>query len=111
MADSVQRTLSRVDPILGKAMRLLGPCTLKRGRGSPYEALLSAIVHQQIHGSAAAAILGRFRALYGGAYPTPAQLLAQSDEGLRACGLSADRAAAGFSRRAAARRCPSASRS
>ena len=56
MADSVQRTLSRADPILGKAMRLLGPCTLKRGRGSPYEALLSAIVHQQIHGNAAAAI-------------------------------------------------------
>ena len=94
MADSVQRTLSRADPTLGKAMRLLGPCTLKRGRGSPYEALLSAIVHQQIHGNAASAILGRFRALHGGAYPTPGQLLALSDETLRGCGLSSSKQAA-----------------
>jgi DNA-3-methyladenine glycosylase II len=75
-------------------MRLLGPCTLKRGRGSPYEALLSAIVHQQIHGNAAAAILKRFRDLHGGDYPTPKQLLAQSDDALRACGLSSSKQAA-----------------
>jgi DNA-3-methyladenine glycosylase II len=75
-------------------MRLLGPCTLKRGRGSPYEALLSAIVHQQIHGNAAAAILKRFRDLHGGDYPTPEQLLAQSDDALRGCGLSSSKQAA-----------------
>jgi DNA-3-methyladenine glycosylase II len=77
------------------AIELVGPCTLKRGRGSPYEALLSAIAHQQIHGNAAAAILGRFRALYGGrGYPTPAQLVATPDAQLRACGLSRAKLAA-----------------
>jgi DNA-3-methyladenine glycosylase II len=91
---TAQRALSRADPTLGSAIRLLGPCTLKRGRGSPYEALLSAIVHQQIHGNAAAAILGRFKALYGGRYPAPEELVAAVDTDLRACGLSAAKQAA-----------------
>ncbi len=91
---SAQRTLSRADPVLGAAIKLLGPCTLKRGRGSPYEALLSAIVHQQIHGNAAAAILGRFKSLHDGRYPSPDELLALPDTALRACGLSASKQAA-----------------
>ena len=86
-----QRALSRADPTLGSAIRILGPCTLKRGRGSPYEALLSAIVHQQIHGNAAAAILGRFKALYGNRLPSPEELIASSEAELRACGLSASK--------------------
>ena len=86
-----QRALSRADPTLGSAIRILGPCTLKRGRGSPYEALLSAIVHQQIHGNAAAAILGRFKTLYGNRLPSPEELIASSEAELRACGLSASK--------------------
>jgi DNA-3-methyladenine glycosylase II len=88
---TAERTLSRADPILGKAIKILGPCRLKRGRGSPYESLLSAIVHQQIHGNAAAAILGRFKTLHGERYPTPEELLAIPEEALRACGLSASK--------------------
>jgi DNA-3-methyladenine glycosylase II len=88
---SAERTLTRADPLLGKAIKILGPCRLKRGRGSPYESLLSAIVHQQIHGNAAAAILGRFKALHDDRYPTPDELLALPDEALRACGLSASK--------------------
>ena len=33
-------------------------------RRSPYEALMRAIAHQQLHGRAAQAILARFEALY-----------------------------------------------
>jgi DNA-3-methyladenine glycosylase II len=91
MPENALRTLSRADPTLGSAIKILGPCTLKRGRGSPYEALLSAIVHQQIHGNAAAAILGRFKALQGGRYPTPQELLDVPEATLRACGLSASK--------------------
>lgn len=83
-----QQALAKADPLLGSAIRLLGPYALKRGRGSPYESLLSSIVHQQIHGNAAAAILQRFRALYGGVNPEPQQLLDTAEDALRACGLS-----------------------
>jgi DNA-3-methyladenine glycosylase II len=86
--------LAACDARLAAAITIVGPCTLKRGRGSPYEALLSAIAHQQIHGSAAAAILGRFRGLYAGGYPSPAQLVATPDARLRACGLSRAKLAA-----------------
>lgn len=83
-----ERTLGRADPKMAEAIRRVGPLQVKRGRGSPYESLLSAIVHQQIHGNAAAAILTRFRALQGGRYPEPDELLALSDDALRSCGLS-----------------------
>ena len=82
-------------PRFAAAIKLIGPCTLKPGRESPYEALLSAIVHQQLHGNAAAAILGRVRALYeGGRYPNPAELLATPDALLRSAGLSRAKVAA-----------------
>ena len=82
-------------PRFAAAIKLIGPCTLKPGRGSPYESLLSAIAHQQVHGNAAAAILGRVRALYdGGRYPSPAELLATPDSRLRAAGLSRSKVAA-----------------
>ena len=87
--------LAAGDERLAAAIGLIGPCTLKAGRGSPYEALLSAIVHQQVHGKAAAAILGRVRALYpADRYPTPEELLATPMARLRAAGLSRAKLAA-----------------
>lgn len=50
------------------------------------------ICYQQLAGNAAAAIHGRFAALYDGA-PTPAAVLATPPEELRAAGLSAAKAA------------------
>jgi DNA-3-methyladenine glycosylase II len=95
MTPEAVAALAACDARLAAAIELIGPCTLKRGRGSPYEALLSAIAHQQIHGSAAAAILGRFRDLYGrDCYPTPDELVATPLAKLRACGLSRAKAAA-----------------
>ena len=87
--------LAAADERLAAAIDIIGPCTLKRGRGTPYEALLSAIAHQQVHGNAAAAILGRVRALYPGArYPQPAELLLTPDRDLRSAGLSRSKVAA-----------------
>ena len=65
-------------------------------RRSPYEALLRAIAHQQLHGRAAEAILARLAALGSGAtpLPAPAELLALPEFRLRACGFSAAKTAA-----------------
>lgn len=82
------------DERLREAIDLVGPCTLVPAKRSPYEALLSAIAHQQVHGAAATAILGRVQKLYAdaraanGRYPTPDELLATPDDRLRAAGLS-----------------------
>jgi DNA-3-methyladenine glycosylase II len=86
------------DERLREAIDFVGPCTLVPAKRSPYEALLSAIAHQQVHGAAAAAILGRVQRLYvdpgataraaAGRYPTPDELLATPDDLLRTAGLS-----------------------
>jgi DNA-3-methyladenine glycosylase II len=94
-ASSAEQALAAADPRLAAAIEIIGPCTLKPGRGTPYEALLSAIAHQQVHGNAAAAILGRVRGLYPGRrYPTPVELLATPDDALRGAGLSRAKVAA-----------------
>jgi len=62
---------------------------------SPYEALMEAIVYQQLNGKAAATIFGRVKDRVGGGnIPTPAQILAASDEKLRGAGLSRQKLAA-----------------
>jgi DNA-3-methyladenine glycosylase II len=89
MTPAAVRALKAADQRLATAIDVIGPCTLKCGRDSPYQALLSAIAHQQVHGKAAAAVLGRLRALYpDGCYPTPEELLATPDDALRGVGLS-----------------------
>lgn len=84
------------DPALAALIGRVGAPRLQVDRQrSPYEALVRAIAHQQLHGRAAEAILGRFVALYpGGLFPAPEQVLATSDEALRGCGLSASKIAA-----------------
>jgi DNA-3-methyladenine glycosylase II len=62
---------------------------------SPYEALVRAIAHQQLHGRAAEAILGRFAALFpDGEFPQPAAILATAEDTLRGCGFSGSKIAA-----------------
>lgn len=58
-----------------------------RRQGDYFNALVRAIVYQQLATRAAAAIHGRFLALFGGE-PQPAAILALADEPLRGCGLS-----------------------
>jgi DNA-3-methyladenine glycosylase II len=90
------RHLSRVDPVLRRVISAVGPCTLRRRRGMlPYQALLRAVAHQQLNGTAAETILRRFLDLFpGGRYPLPEEILACSPEQLRAVGFSASKVAA-----------------
>jgi DNA-3-methyladenine glycosylase II len=92
------RTLRRCDERLRHAIRTIGPCTLAPSGLSPFHSLLSSIGHQQLHGVAAKAILGRFQALYGSGgrarYPDPDELLATPFADLRGVGLSRAKIAA-----------------
>ena len=89
MSAAARRHLSRVDPVMGALIRRVGKCGLAvRGR-SPFETLVRAIAHQQIHGRAAEAILGRFIALFPGRrFPTPEDVAGVSTRQMRRAGFS-----------------------
>lgn len=53
-----------------------------------YESLVGAIIFQQLAGSAAQAILNRFKQLYNGRIPEPQQYLNTNESKLRSVGLS-----------------------
>ncbi|MCK8785787.1 DNA-3-methyladenine glycosylase [Roseomonas sp. NAR14] len=84
------------DKVLAPVIHRIGRCTLKPVKREPYEALVRAIAHQQVHGRAAEAILGRFIALFpeGAPFPDPDQVLALSDEAMHGCGFSGSKTAA-----------------
>jgi DNA-3-methyladenine glycosylase II len=83
------RHLKRVDPLLAEVIETVGPCKMQlRTEGTHYEALVRSIVFQQLSGKAASTILARFHALYPENTPTPAAVIATSDEMLRSAGLS-----------------------
>ena len=66
-----------------------GPCVLVPRRLTPYESLVRAIAHQQLHGKAAESILARFVALGGdGRIPAPEAVLAMRTPAMRRCGFS-----------------------
>ena len=88
-----RRSIARRDPILGDVMRRHGRCRLIDAQHTdPFQALVHAIVSQQLSTKAAATIAGRVDALLGG-LPTPARVRAVSDEQLRAAGLSGQKVA------------------
>jgi DNA-3-methyladenine glycosylase II len=79
-------------PVLAAHIKRVGPLKISRpDYAEPYEALISAVAHQQLHGKAAMTILGRLCAHAGGRVPGPAELLAMPDEALRACGFSGNK--------------------
>ena len=81
--------LRRTDPALARIIDEVGPCEMSpRTEGSHFDALVRAIVYQQLSGKAAATIHGRFQGLYGNRAPTPEEVLATDDERLRSVGLS-----------------------
>jgi DNA-3-methyladenine glycosylase II len=75
------------DPVLAGLVADAGPMRIARRAMSPFEALVQAIVYQQLAGAAARAIHGRLIAALDGDV-TPEGLLGLSDETLRAVGLS-----------------------
>ncbi|HEY8173127.1 MAG TPA: DNA-3-methyladenine glycosylase [Dehalococcoidia bacterium] len=90
-ADAARLHLLGADAVMRDLVKRVGPLSIEV-RGKPYEALLRAILYQQLAGPAAAAIERRFLALYDGAIPTPAQLATATDESLRAAGISRQKA-------------------
>lgn len=91
MTDAL-RHLSATDPVLARLIAT-GRAIEPRAHEDLYLALLRAIVSQQISTKAAAAIWGRFTALFRPeGYPEPRILLEMSDDDLRQVGLSRQKA-------------------
>ncbi|MGH2913572.1 MAG: DNA-3-methyladenine glycosylase family protein, partial [Solirubrobacteraceae bacterium] len=91
-AEAVAR-LRAADPVLAGVIDRVSPgaVTARRRRrpNDHYGVLVRAIVGQQVSTKAAQAIWERLSARYGGSTPTPAQILAEDPEQLRAgAGLS-----------------------
>src|SRR5574341_116554 len=82
--------LRTADPILSRIIEAVGSFTMEPGDGI-FRALGRAIFFQQLAGPAARAIMNRVLAALGTddqRWYTPAQLLAATDDELRAAGLS-----------------------
>jgi DNA-3-methyladenine glycosylase II len=96
MTTDALRHLAKVDPVLKRVMRAVGPMTLvPEGRRSPFESLVRAVAHQQLHGAAAEKILGRFIALFPGKrFPPAAAMAGLPEAALRGVGFSTAKAAA-----------------
>lgn len=95
MTPEAHAHLSRVDPVLRRLIRRVGPCPIRPDRRTPYEALVSAVAHQQLNGTAAGTILRRFRALFPGrGFPKPEAVAAVPDEAIRSAGFSRAKLAA-----------------
>lgn len=76
--------LARREPRFARALSLTGPLPLRR-RADGFEALVDAIVGQQVSTASASAILARLR---GAGLSQPETIRAAGPEALRACGLS-----------------------
>jgi DNA-3-methyladenine glycosylase II len=94
MTLAARRHIARTCPRFAALMRRVGPCRMETDTQSPYEALVRAIAHQQLHGKAARTITARFVALGAGSFPTPAEVLSLGDAAMRGCGFSASKTAA-----------------
>ena len=113
MLKEAEAHLARVDPVMRRIVKAIGPAPLRVNRTPAFAALLESIVYQQITGQAAAAIHARLCKALGRRCPRPADVLSASDATLRAAGLSgvkvkymrdlAERATAGLPLRALSR--------
>jgi DNA-3-methyladenine glycosylase II len=91
------REVAELDPVFAVLVETHGPCPLpSRGTLTPYQSLFRSIIYQQLSGKAAGTILGRVLVACGDpdTMPEPKILLAQTDDTLRACGLSRQKMAA-----------------
>ncbi|HEX6781523.1 MAG TPA: DNA-3-methyladenine glycosylase [Solirubrobacterales bacterium] len=96
MSAKARKALAASDPTMAALIERIGEIDLatrleRRKEERPpdaYGALLRAIVGQQLSTKAARTIYLRVVDLFGGATPTPEQLLEADQEDLRGCGLS-----------------------
>jgi DNA-3-methyladenine glycosylase II len=90
----VRRLLMRRDPVLGGAIKRIGPCGLaSRQQPDHLTALARAIVGQQLSGKAAATIFARFSALFPDGHIDAPVIARLDDKTLRGVGLSAQKLA------------------
>lgn len=83
------RHLKRADPVLAAIIERVGPCRFTpRATGSHLDALVRAIVGQQLSTKAASTIHARVVALIDAEQPLPEHWLALDDPTMRAAGLS-----------------------
>lgn len=90
-AEVARKHIMRSDPILGRAVKEIGPTDLRR-RGTPYQSMFRALLYQQLAGAAATTIERRLLALFDDKVPEPDVLLATDIEKLRSAGLSRQKA-------------------
>jgi DNA-3-methyladenine glycosylase II len=84
-----KRRLAKVDPILANVIRAAGKFThTTSAHHSPFYSLARAIAHQQLNGTAAESIFGRFVGLYPEAMLEAQLVLETPDDKLRSVGLS-----------------------
>ena len=83
--------LSDIDPIMRAAIERVGPCTLVPS-SNVFEALIDAIISQQISVKAADAIVGRLRVALPDGLITSEALAPLDVDALRSCGLSTPKA-------------------
>ncbi len=84
----LRKHFSAADPIIAEIIERVGPYGL-RNRPERFQALVRAIIFQQLAGAAALAIYKRFVGLFGARrFPTPEEVLARSIPELRSVGLS-----------------------
>ncbi len=83
--------LKQSDPKLGAVIEAVGPFRMKYMEPT-FHSLARSIVYQQLSGKVAAVIFGRLAAAAGDPLMAPA-VLAMTEEDLRACGLSKQKAA------------------
>jgi DNA-3-methyladenine glycosylase II len=89
-----EQALARRDPVMRGLIKQTGPSVIgKRRNRTSFEALVRAIVFQQLAGRAAAAIYGRVVALFPGGRVSPENVMAVSEQVLRGAGLSAAKVA------------------
>src|ERR1700749_1820969 len=90
MTPEAHQHLSKQDPVMRALILEHGKCAiLPENKRSPFQSLVQAVAHQQLHGKAATTILGRFKKLFPGRkFPRPEDLAAVTDEQIRACGFS-----------------------
>ncbi len=95
MTEHIRTHLSESCRVMAGLVRAVGPYALELDADMhPYQALAHAIAHQQLNGIAAATILRRLVAGYGGTFPTPQALLDTPPAKLRAAGFSFAKVAA-----------------
>ncbi|HEY1490017.1 MAG TPA: DNA-3-methyladenine glycosylase 2 family protein [Verrucomicrobiae bacterium] len=90
MTPTALKHLSTVDPVMRRLIREIGPCKLEHEPWRPpFQSLVLAVAHQQLHATAAGNILGRFKKLFPKRrFPKPEDLAKVTDAQLRACGFS-----------------------